>query len=158
MQFVELPHSVLDLLVTGDNRVFNFLEAMNPINLRNEVENCLPAAFQFWAIPEFRKLLDDKISALVFGESLLKETDDNETSDQGFICLLLPAVKLLCHITFMCHFSQDFSKEDLVDSNLEKLCATTQEQRNRFLIEEFEHLMSEINCPDEYIMDFLSVI
>ena len=50
---MELPHSVLDLLVTGDNRVFNFLEAMNPINLRKEVEICLPAAFQLWAIPEF---------------------------------------------------------------------------------------------------------
>ena len=85
---VEIPHSVSDLLVTGDNRVFNFLEAMNPINLKKEVENCIPAAFQFWAIPEFRKLLDEKISSLVFGGSLLKETDDNETSDQGFICLL----------------------------------------------------------------------
>ena len=35
----------------------------------------------------------------------------------------------------------------------------TQDQRNSFLIEEFEHLMSEINCPDEYIMDlFISDI
>ena len=35
----------------------------------------------------------------------------------------------------------------------------TQEQRNRFLIEEFENLMSDINCPDEYIMDlFISDI
>ena len=50
--WIELPHSVSDLLVTGDKRVFNFMEAMNPINLRKEVENCLPAAFQFWAIPE----------------------------------------------------------------------------------------------------------
>ena len=95
-------------MVTGDNRVFNFLEAMNPINLKKEVDNCLPAAFQFWAIPEFRKLLDKKISLLVFGASLLKETDDNETSDQGFICLLLSAVKLLRHIPFMCHFTRIF--------------------------------------------------
>ena len=35
----------------------------------------------------------------------------------------------------------------------------TQDQRNSFLIEEFEHLMSEINCPDEYLMDlFMSDI
>ena len=34
-----------------------------------------------------------------------------------------------------------------------------QDQRNSFLIEEFEHLMSYINCPDEYIMDlFISDI
>ena len=53
----------------------------------------------------------------------------------------------------MCIFGRDFSKEDLVDSNLEKLCKLTLEQRNKFLIEEFEHLMSEVTCPDEYIMD-----
>ena len=53
----------------------------------------------------------------------------------------------------MCHFSQDYSKEDVVDSNLGKLCKMTQEQRNKFLIEEFEYLMSEMKCPDEYIMD-----
>jgi len=86
---VELPHSVLDLLVAGENRVFNFVEAMNPLNLRKEVVNCLPAAFQFWAIPEIRKLLDEKNSLLVFGGSLLKETDDNETSNQGFLHVLL---------------------------------------------------------------------
>ena len=85
---VELPHSVSDLLVTGEKTVFNFVEAMNPLNLRKEVENWLPAAFQFWAIPEIWKLLDEKISLFFFGGSLLKETDDNETSDQGFICLL----------------------------------------------------------------------
>ena len=35
----------------------------------------------------------------------------------------------------------------------------TLDQCNSFLIEEFEHLMSEINCPDEYIMDlFISDI
>ena len=33
---IELPHSVTDLLVTGDNRVFNFLEAMNPKNVKEE--------------------------------------------------------------------------------------------------------------------------
>ena len=63
------------------------------------------------------------------------------------------------HIPLMCHFSQDYSKEDLVDHNLEKLCKMPQVQRNNFLIEEFKHLMSEINCPDEYIMDlFISDI
>ena len=53
----------------------------------------------------------------------------------------------------MCHFSRDFSKDDLVDFNLDKLCKMTLEQRNKFLIEEFEYLMSEMNCSDEYIMD-----
>ena len=43
-------------------------------------------------------------------------------------------------------FKHDFSKQDL-----EKLCDTKSTQL--ILIEEFEHLMSETNCPDEYIMD-----
>ena len=36
---------------------------------------------------------------------------------------------------------------------MEKLCEMTQEQCNTFLIQEFEHLLSEINFPDEYIME-----
>ena len=90
---------------------------------------------------------------LVFGGSLLKETDDNEASDQGFVYLLLTVVKLIRHIPFMIHFNQDDSKDDLVDHNFEKLCKMPHSQRNNFLIEEFKHLMSELNCPDEYIMD-----
>ena len=46
-----------------------------------------------------------------------------------------------------------------MDSNSEKLCEMTKEQRNTFLIQEFEHLLSEINCPGEYIMElFISDI
>ena len=100
-----------------------------------------------------RKLLDEKIKLSVFGGNLLKETDNDKSSDQGFISLLLTVVKLIRYIPLMCIFGRDFSKEDLVDSNLEKLCKLTLEQRNKFLIEEFEHLMSEVKCPDEYIMD-----
>ena len=36
---------------------------------------------------------------------------------------------------------------------MEKLREMTQEQCNTFVIQEFEHLLSEINCPDEYIME-----
>ena len=150
---IELPYSVSDLLTIGDNRVFNFLEAMNPKKIREEMKTGLPTAFQFWAVPKFRKLLDEKINVLVFGGSLLKETDDNEAFDQGFVYLLLTVVKLIRHIPFMIHFSQDYSKEDLVDHNFEELCKIPHSQRNNFLIEEFKHLMSELNCPDEYIMD-----
>ena len=85
---IELPYSVSDLLTIGDNRVFNFLEAMNPKKIGEEMKICLPTAFQFWAVPKFRKLLDEKINVLVFGGSLLKETDDNEAIDQGFVYLL----------------------------------------------------------------------
>ena len=93
---VELSPSVLDLLVAGENRVFNFVEAMNPINLRKEVVNCLPATFQFWTIPEVWKLLDENICLLVFGGSLLKETD-NETS-KGFLSRLLRLLNF--YVTF----------------------------------------------------------
>ena len=132
---------------------------MNPKKIREEMKLGLPTAFQFWAVPKFRKLLDEKINVLVFGGRLLKETDINEASDQGFVYLLLRVVKLIRHIPFMIHFSQDYSKEDLVDHNFEKLCKMPHNQCNNFLIEEFKHLMSELNCPDEYIMDlFISDI
>ena len=96
-----------------------------------------------------------KIKLLVFEGNLLKETDDHEPSNQGFLVMLLTTVKLLCHISIFNLFRQDFSQEDLVDSNLEKLHSMTKDQQNIFLIQEFEHLLSEINCPIEYIMELL---
>ena len=42
---VEMPLSVSDLLVLGENRVFNFVESFNPLNMRKEMENYLPAIF-----------------------------------------------------------------------------------------------------------------
>ena len=73
--------------------------------------------------------------------------------------MLLTTVKLLSRISVFNHFRQDFSKDDLVDSNLEKLHSMTKNQQNIFLIQEFEHLLSEINCPVEYIMElFISDI
>ena len=64
---VEMPTSVSNLLYAGEIRIFNFIESMNPLNVRKEMENCLPSAFQFWANPEFRKILDEKIVSLVYG-------------------------------------------------------------------------------------------
>ena len=57
---VEMPLTVSHLLVAGEVRIFNFVESMNPLNVRKDMANCLPAAFQFWAIPEIRKSLDKK--------------------------------------------------------------------------------------------------
>ena len=82
------------------------------------MENCLPAAFQYWAIPEIRKSLDKKISLLVYGGNQV-------------------VVRLIGHISVCEHFSEDFSKEKLVDSSFEKLYAMTKDKQNIFLIQEF---------------------
>ena len=87
-----MPHSVPNLLVMGEKRVFNFVESLNPLNVRKEVENCLPAAFQFWTIPEIQKLLD-KNQIRVFGGVLLKEINNDEPSKQGFLIMLLTSVQ-----------------------------------------------------------------
>ena len=60
-KLVEMPPSVSNLLSAGEIRIFNFVESMNPPNVRKEMENCLPAAFQFLATPEIQKILDGKI-------------------------------------------------------------------------------------------------
>ena len=67
---------------------------MIPLNLRKEAENCLPAAFQFWAIPKVKKQLDKKIKLLVFGGKWLLETNDEDKYNQGIQSLLLAAVKI----------------------------------------------------------------
>ena len=42
---VEMPLTVSNLLVAGEVRIFNFVENMNPLYVRKEMENCLPVAF-----------------------------------------------------------------------------------------------------------------
>ena len=73
---VEMPPSVSNLLFAGEIRIFNFVEYTNPLNVRKEMKNCLPSAFQFWAIPEIRKIIDEKILSLVYGGNLLNETNN----------------------------------------------------------------------------------
>ena len=36
---VEMPLPVSNLLVAGEVRIFNFVESLNPLNVRNEMEN-----------------------------------------------------------------------------------------------------------------------
>ena len=120
---VEMPETVSHLLFAGEIRIFNFVESMNPLNIRKEIGNCLPAAFQFWATPKIRKSLDEKISVLVFGGNLLKETEGNEPTDKGFVAMLLVIVRLLDHFLVCQHFSEDFSKDQLIESGFEKLIA-----------------------------------
>ena len=43
----------------GECKVFNFVESLFPLNVRNEVEDFFPAAFQFWGIPKIKKLLEE---------------------------------------------------------------------------------------------------
>ena len=69
-KLVEIPTSVFDLLALGDDERFHFVESMMPLNLRKEAENCLPAAFQFWAIPKVKKLLDEKKHPTSFWRNL----------------------------------------------------------------------------------------
>jgi hypothetical protein len=84
---------------------------MNPLNVRKEMENCLPATFQFWAIPKIRKSLDEKISLLVYGGNFLKETNNSGPINQGFLAMLLVVVRLIGHISVCKHFSEDFQKK-----------------------------------------------
>ena len=150
---VEMPETVSHLLFAGEIRIFNFVESMNPLNIRKEIGNCLPAAFQFWATPKIRKSLDEKISVLVFRGNLLKKTESNEPTDKGFVAMLLVIVRLLDHFLVCQHFSEDFSKDQLIDSGFEKLNAMSKDKVNTFLIQEFERILSEINCPSDYLLD-----
>ena len=44
---------------------------------------------------------------------------NSEPTNQGFLAMLLVVLRLICHISVMEHFSQDFSKENFVDSEFE---------------------------------------
>ena len=56
-------------------------------------------------------------------------------------------------------FVKIFQKKTFVDSQFEKLNAMTEDKQKIFLIQEFERILSEINCHADYIMDlFISDI
>ena len=90
---------------------------------------------------------------LVYGGDFLKETDNSEPTNKGFVTILLVIVLLMDHFSVCKHFSEDFSKEQLIDSGFEKLVAMTKDKQNIFLIQEFERILSEINCPFDYLRD-----
>ena len=86
--------------------------------------------------------MDEKISLLVYGGDFLKETNNREPTNKGFVTMLLVIVRLMDHFSVGKHFSEDFSKEQLIDSGFEKLVAMTNDKQNIFLIQEFEHILS----------------
>ena len=55
---------------------------------------------------------------LVYGGNFLKATDNIEPTNKDFVTMLLVVVRLIGHISVIEHFSEDFSKEKLVDSSL----------------------------------------
>ena len=57
------------------------------------------------------------------------------------------------HFSVCEHYSEDFSKDQLIESGFEKLTAMTKDELNTFLIQEFERILSEINCPVDYLKD-----
>jgi len=150
---VELPKSVSELLTLGDDRRFNFVESMMTLNLRKEAENCLPAAFQFWAIPKVKKLLDEKIKLLVFGGKWSLNTGIEDTYNQGILPMLLSAMKLQDHILQCEHYNETVTKDSFIDTTLEKIKAMDKNEQNIFLMKELENMLLECKNPSDYIMD-----
>ena len=74
---------------------------------------CLPAAFQFWALPKVLKLLDKKVNVLVFGG----ETINKDPYNQGMLSMLLTTVKIQNHFLVCEQFEQTFSKGSFVDTS-----------------------------------------
>ena len=111
----EMPLFVTDLLFMGENRSFNFVESLMPLNLRKEAENCLPAAFQFWAKPQVKKLLDKQINLLLFGGKWQLDNIEEDSYNEGILILLLTAVRIQKHFETCSHFdgSLNFSKSEL---------------------------------------------
>ena len=150
---VDLPKSVSELLILGDDRRFNFVESMMTLNLRKEAENCLPAAFQFWAIPKVKKLLDEKINLLVFGGKWSLNTGIEDTYNHGILPMLISAMKLQDHILQCEHYDETFSKDSFIDTSLEEIKAMDKNKQNIFLMQELENMLLECKNPSDYIMD-----
>ena len=62
-------------------------------------------------------------------------------------------LRLINHFNVGDHVGEEFSKQDFVDSQLKKLKDMTEDEQKIFLIQEFERILAEINCPADDIMD-----
>ena len=153
---VELPVSVTDLLFIGENRNFNFLESLKPLNIRKEAENCLPAAFQFWAKPQAKKLLDNQIYSLIFGGKWQLDNIIEDSCDEGMLSLLLTAVNIQKYFGDCPRFEASFSKENFVDSSYENFKKLPKGQQNISLLKEFEKLLLEFHCPSRYLLEIFN--
>ena len=85
---VELPKSVSELLTMGDDRKFNFVESMMPLHLRKEAENCLPTAFQFWAIPKVKKRRFEVFIHVILFKQIIQDTFVGNISEEVIFCLI----------------------------------------------------------------------
>ena len=136
-----------ELSTLGDDRKFNFVESMMALHFRKEADNCFSAAFQFWALPKVKKLLNEKIKLLVFGGKWSLETGIEDAYNDGLLALLLSAMKLQKHILQCEHYNESFSKESYIDNSLGKLQALDKNVQNTLLMQEFEKLLIECKCP-----------
>ena len=62
-------------------------------------------------------------------------------------------MKLQEHILQCEHFNETFSKESFIDKSVEKLQALNKNEQNTFLMQEFEKVLIECNCPADYLTD-----
>ena len=117
------------------------MESLMLLNLRKEAENCLRAAFQFWAKPQVKKLLDKQINLLLFGGKWQLDNIEEDSYNEGILSLLLTAVRIQKHFETCSHFDESFSKGSFFDSSHEKLKLLPKEQQNILLLKEFERLL-----------------
>ena len=57
---VEMPTSVSNLLYAGEIRIFNFIESMNPLNVRKEMETVFRLFFNFGLFLNFERFWTKK--------------------------------------------------------------------------------------------------
>ena len=88
-----MPKSVKELLVKGEHQNKNFVESFKSLNIRKEAEYCLPAAFQFWALPKVKKLLDEKINLFIFGREVATGNTNKDPFNHGMLIMSLPQKK-----------------------------------------------------------------
>ena len=70
---VEFPVNCDKLLHIGNDRVFNFIESLYPLNVRKEAENGVLSAFQFWKLPKVWMRLNEILVEFYLNTKILTE-------------------------------------------------------------------------------------
>ena len=84
--FVEMPQSVMKLLGTGEQQIFNFVDSLMPLNLRKEAEIVFLQLFNSGLYQREKKRLGEKNQFVSFRQKWLLNTQNTHTIKEYLSC------------------------------------------------------------------------
>ena len=149
---INLPTSIDQLLLQGEQRTFNFFESLYPLNIRIEAENGLAAAFQFWKIPKVVTRLDEVMVEFLYSFTDFDRNPENITHFTGIGVTTM--LKAICDVqrTILASPRGIVDKDEFFDNKVEHLRSLGKRERDDILTLELKKILWELLIPPEFFI------